>query len=167
VKVPSETRLPGHLRSFGGPDHVPGETNLDPLGTGGNPGNYQIDPTDTRATGKFSEAVVRVDSGDVENAPRRLPSVAGFVDEDDVIGMDARGAVIARPARSKPEILKGETVMLTAPHYLNDEMFEAGAVLEDYHGPRSKNMVVEGEDETVFPSKARDRQPEISFSRRG
>src|SRR5688500_9848943 len=116
---------------------VPGETNLDPLGVGANPSNAVMDPTDTRAVGKQSARYVEA-AGEREDETK---SRADARNRADKIMREHGGmatfpglAFVAPPRPREIEMLEGETVRLTAPHYF-DQVYETGAVLENYHGP--------------------------------
>lgn len=76
------------------------------------------------------------------------------------IGRQSAENVTSPKGSREIEHVKNKNVTLTAPHYINDEMYEAGAVLEDYSGPLSANMIVEGEDQP------RERASGPSFRRR-
>lgn len=145
-----------------------GVTNLDPLGTGtAAPTNAVADPTDTRAIGFQSGVGIRAPEVRKSPVEGKVPTASGsLVDPEQapagsVVGAPA--AFFAGPVKMRePEMLEGETVQLTAPHYINDQLFDAGAVLEDYVGPLSNNMLVQGRDGFKRPSTAHERQ-EIRF----
>jgi len=142
-----------------------GETSQDPLGTGSGEsgvGNFYNDPTDNRAIPKQSQAgvdatqetraaLVERSQGLPEGVisrdqPRQSPS------PEVAERIAATAAVVVAPSvqpRMRDiEVVQGETVELTAPHYINDVLYETGTILEDYSGPKSQNMklATEGED---------------------
>lgn len=161
VKGP-DTPVPNDRQTWE-PTTRPGETNQDPLGAGNDPSNAVADPTDNRALGSQSARNVTV-AGE-RQSPSNAGTVPGLTPTAALpIGAAATtGAIRGR----KIEMLKGETVRLTAGHYINDEYFEEGAILEDYTGPRSANMVLVGKDEYSTAEMREQRaQQQATFRRR-
>lgn len=172
VKAP-DTPVPSDGRGNWGELPV-GETNRDPRGIGQDrlgSGNFTADPTDNRAGGKASASHVRdralgdeEEEGGQRGAKRReLPRQSPDTDAL------ARSIPFATPVSDKNplgirtrevEYLEGETVRLTAAHYINDVLYEDGTVFEDYEGPKSRNMeiVEEGKDYQTAAKRAAELQ---------
>ncbi len=129
------------------PSKAPRETNLDPLGVGGQfPTNAVADPVDTRAIGKVSAVGIEVKNyAEGEERPGQTPSFAGQVvttagitDPADAASLGAGGVAPMRGTDVK--YLEGARVELLKPHYINDVYYEAGTIVGAYTGPTSKDI---------------------------
>jgi hypothetical protein len=174
VKAP-DTPVPGDRTNWAddGRTGTPvGATNLDPLGTSTEqPTNAVADPTDNRAIPKQSERNVKVEEGPKSHVEGKVPTASGMLADPKQYPAGSAGAAPAAfltgPINMpKPKMLKGKTVQLTAPHYIGDQVYDTGAVFEQYHGPLSRNMLVEGEDGFEAPQTAQERE-QIMFHLRG
>lgn len=144
-----------------------GATNMDPLGVGAaHPNNLTADPTDTRGIGHQSAVNVTAPDPKIKSpVDGKVPTPSGMLVDPGQGGLPSDGppGFYTGPVRiPQPQVVKGKTVQLTAPHYINDMLLDAGAVLENYSGPVSNNMLVEGEEGFKRPSTAQERE-EIMF----